>query len=462
MSSSTAAVPQCGPALISLPPGCRRGSNAGNSVATAVAVVFLGVVLVFLALSPAFAQTAESDTVRNRARPEFAPLGLELDDLAGAVGVLDAKTVHDKSSPLSSFVVFPKLELAGNYESNLFRDNTHQFDKIAVISPGFALRSDWENHALEFAVNADIGRHDRHPTEDYDDVRAILNGRFDLADNVQLNGLAQVGQEHLKRGTLLDDGRTTSAIVYRQSIIGFGGQYTGDRFQVKPQVKVTGEDYLSAAGLSNDDLDRAIVEVKTRVAYEWLPGTALFVEPSFNNRTYRLSRDFNGLLQDSHGYQMLAGVTWDVSGVTFIEFGTGYLRQEFEEPTFGTIEGPALSGRLVWNPLDPITLELRLGRDVQERRGQNQSGVLVTSIKSRVDYEMFYNLILSLTFDYANEADKATPRDDNRFNAGVEARYLVNQNFFAGLLTSYEKLNSNEETFGFRNLVVSLRLGAQL
>jgi hypothetical protein len=75
---------------------------------------------------------------------------------------------------------------------------------------------------------------------------------------------------------------------------------------------------------------------------------------------------------------------------------------------------------------------------------------------------MLYNLILSLTFDYANEADKSTPRDDDRFNAGFEARYLVDQNWFAGLVASYEKLNSNEETFGYSNVIFSLRLGAQL
>jgi len=427
-----------------------------------VARLTLVLVLVLLTIAPVAAQTAEGDSVRSRARPEFAPLGLELDQLVGTVGLLDRKTVKAKSSPLSSFVVFPKLELAANYESNLFRDDTRQVDRIAVISPGLAVRSDWENHSLEFAVSADIGRHDRHPSEDYDDVRATANGRFDVADNLQLNGLAEVGQAHLKRGTLLDNGRTTAAVIFRQSVIGFGGQYTVDRLLVRPQFKVTGEDYLSSAGQSNDDLDRVVAEVNTRVAYEWLPGTALFVEPSYNNRKYGLSRDFSGLLQDSHGYQLLAGVTWDVSGVTFLEFGTGYLRQEFDEPTFSTIQGPALSGRLVWNPLDSITVQLGLMRNVQERRGQNLAGVLVTSAKSRIDYELFYNVILSLMFDYANEDDKSTPRDDDRFNTGFEARYLVDQNWYAGLVASYEKLNSNEDGNSFSNVLVSLRLGAQL
>ena len=86
----------------------------------------------------------------------------------------------------------------------------------------------------------------------------------------------------------------------------------------------------------------------------------------------------------------------------------------------------------------------------------------MTSVRSRIDYEMLYNLILSLRFDYAEEADQNTPRDDNRFNTGFEARYLVDQNWFAGLVASYEKLNSNLDDVGFSNVLLSLRLGAQL
>lgn len=422
----------------------------------------LAALFLMLAALPAAAQTAEQDSVRGRSRPEFAPLGLELDQLFGSLGLMDRETVQNKSSALSSFVVYPKAEVSANYESNLFRDASKQSDRILVFSPGFAVRSDWVNHALAFTLDTDIGRHDRHPSEDYNDVRATLNGRFDAADNLKLDGLVQIGQEHQRRGTLLDNGRTSAALVYRQSVAGFGARYTDDRLLVHPEFKITGERYQSTTGQSNADLDRVVTELKTRVAYELLPGTAAFVEPSYNNRDYRLQRDFNGYLQNSHGYQMLVGVTWDVSGVTFLEFGTGYLRQEFDDPTFGTIQGPALSGRMVWNPLDSLTLDLRVARDVEERRQPVVAGVLVTSLRSRLDYEMLYNLILSLRFDYADEADQNTSRDDNRFNTGFEARYLVNQNWYAGLVAGYEKLNSSLADAGYSNVLLSLRLGAQL
>ena len=44
-----------------------------------VARLTLVLVLVLLTIAPVAAQTAEGDSVRSRARPEFAPLGLELD-----------------------------------------------------------------------------------------------------------------------------------------------------------------------------------------------------------------------------------------------------------------------------------------------------------------------------------------------------------------------------------------------
>ena len=66
------------------------------------------------------AQTAEQDSVQNRSRPDFDPIGIELDEFLGLVGLVSAKTIEQKSSPLSSFVVKPSFGVTGIYDSNIF------------------------------------------------------------------------------------------------------------------------------------------------------------------------------------------------------------------------------------------------------------------------------------------------------------------------------------------------------
>jgi hypothetical protein len=410
----------------------------------------------------AIAQTAEEDSVRGRSRPEFVPLGLELDQLLSTAGLVEPARARDRNTAAASFVVFPRLDIETAYETNLFRDTTNQVDRILVASPRVELRSDWANHRLSFGMGANVGRHDRHRTEDYEDLFVNAGGVADASEMLQLHGRVEVARLHLQRGTLIDSGRTGAAVEFDQSQIAFGAVFAPDRFLFHPEFTVVSEDYLGSDGTDNDDLDRAVATIKARFAYQWLPGTALFIEPSYNDRNYDRKRDVGGFLQDSHGTQTLVGFTWDVSGVTFLELGVGYLRQRFDEPSFGTVEGPAVSGRLVWNPLDSLTIDARLGRAVEEKRGVNLSGVLVTSLRSRIDYELFYDLLLSLSFDYAKEEDRFTRLTDNRFNTTFEARYLVNANWFAALTAGYDRLNAEADDSSFSNARASLRVGAQL
>ena len=446
--------------LVPLVPRSVPTGGIDKAVRLTLPALVLGLVL--QVSGQAAAQTAEADSVRGRDRPEFTPIGIELDRLAGAAGALDRKTVEDKSSPLASFLVFPKMELAAVYESNVFRDSSSEPDKILVAAPTLAVRSDWESHRLELTVGGEVGRHDRHPREDYEDVRAAVAGMAEIGTEFQAHGRAEVARLHQQRGSLVAVGRTGSALEYEQSVVAFGLRYAGARVLVHPELRISAQDYLSRDGINNDDLDRVVAEVKSRFAWEWLPGTSAFVEPSYNDRQYELERDFAGQLQDSHGAQVLFGVTWDVSGVTFIEFGAGWLRQEFDEPSFETVQGPAVSGRLLWNPTDIVTLDVKLGRSVEEKRGVDLTGTLVTSVRTRLDYELFYDTILSLSFDYANEDDRSGSRSDDRFNTAAEARYLIGPNWYAGLVVGYDKLNSNQSAAGFSNTRVALRLGAQL
>lgn len=418
--------------------------------------------LAVLVSSTASAQTAEEDSVLKRSRPDFEPIGMELDQLMWMAGLLDEGAARDRSTGLASFLVFPKLDVTTAYESNLFRDRSRQHDRILVVSPELALRSDWERHNLEIVVGADIGRHLRNDTEDYEDVRGAVTGRLDVSEPVSVTAGAHVARRHQTRGTVLLDGRTGAAITYRESGFRLLGEYTGDAFRGLAEFSVNGTTYDSSAGVDNSDLDRVLTRLRVRGSYELVPGTSFFVQPSVNDRAHDRKRDFNGRLQDSNGWEMLAGVTWDVSGVTFAEFGAGYLRQSFDDPAFETVSGPSVSGKLIWNPADLWTLTGEIRRTIQETKQAGFAGVLATHFAARVDFDMRDDTILSLKGAHTIEDYQGGNRTDNRFGVEFEARHFVNRYFFLRFIAGYDKLNSEQVGGGFNNARTALTLGARI
>ena len=406
--------------------------------------------------------TAEQDSVLLRPRPEYQAEGIELDRLLSAAGALDRKTARDHSSGLSSFRVFPRLDIETEYQSNLFRDSSSVSDVIFVARPSLAIRSDWASHALEFVAGGAIGRHADTGSEDYEDVFGRVTGRAEWRDDLVTGATAQIARTHQQRGTLADPGDTAGVIEIETAQVGVGAAWDTGILTLSGEFQINDLDYVSTAQRDLDDFDRTDRAVQFRASWEFDEGTSVFVQPRYYARDYRRRRDQNGLLQDNEGAEILAGLTWNASGVTFAEFGVGYLRQTFDEPTIKTISGPSFNGRAVWNATDLTTITLNLKRSIEETNSPGFAGVFVTSLESRIDHEFLYNTIMSLRFDYAREDYDSNPRSDDRIGTALEVRHLFNEYFFAGAEVGYENLSSNSPGESFRNVHAAIRIGTQI
>lgn len=406
--------------------------------------------------------TAEQESVRQRRRPEFEPVGVELDRLLAVVGLVSPETARDRSSPLASFAVFPRLDLETRYESNLFRDSSSVSDTIGIVKPSLSIRSDWANHALEISTGGEIGRHAENASEDYEDVFAGIDGKLEWRGDVETRASARVARDHQKRGSLADPGDTSGVIEIETARIAAGATWETGLLKLSGDVRVESLNYVSTARRDNDDFDRTDYEGRVRASWEVDDGTSVFVQPRLYSRKFRRERDLNGLLQDNGGTEILAGLSWDASGVTFAELGVGYIRQTFEDPLLPTISGPAFNGRAVWNATDLMTLTLGISRTIEETNDTGFAGVVVTRFRSRLDYEFLYNTIVSARFDYAIEDYDSNPRKDDRIETAFEVQHLLNEYLFTGFELGYEKLSTNSPGDAFRNLYAAVRLGAQI
>ncbi len=91
-------------------------------------------------------------------------------------------------------------------------------------------------------------------------------------------------------------------------------------------------------------------------------------------------------------------------------------------------------------------------------------GYLRTNVGFVVDHELLRNVLITGRAGYQNDDYERIDRDDNRFDAGIGARYSLNRNFYFGGSYTFSHRTSSGSGSGpdfTRNLVL-LRIGAQL
>ena len=411
------------------------------------------------------AQTAKQDSVQARPRPDFTPFGLELDAMLSTVGLIDRQTVERKSSPLSSFIVFPKFELSTSYVSNLFRvEDDPVSDVIVALEPSLEVASDWANHSLALSGKARIGRHVDNVTEDFEDYQVKLAGSLDLSEALKGQGRMGYARRHEPRSDRDDPGRSAAPepILFTSSTVHLGANYKADAALARFGFDADRLDFDDSGDFDADDRDRIEYGLKARLGYEFVPGTAVFVETGTTLTRYDQERDANGLEQDSQGYRFLVGATWDVTGVVFAEFGAGLLTEEYEEPTYKTETSLNFSGKLIWNPTDLLTVTADLARSIESTRQADVSGVLRTRMSGTVDYGILDNLILTWTVALIEDEFKGSGRKDSLIDTAFKAKYLIDRHWFAGLTVNYENRDSSLAGEDFSNLLLSARIGTQL
>jgi len=389
----------------------------------------------------ALAQTAIEDSVANRPRPDFDPIGL-------AVG------------PAESFRLFPTLGFATEYTDNLFRtENDEVSDEIFLISPGFNLRSDWVRHSMVIGATATIARHVENASENWVDFDSHASGRLDIGDGGNVTVTAALRRGHEARGSPNDQAQSEPTVFYVGSL-DIAGAYAVGALAFRAELAARRRDFRDAGALNNDDRDRDEFELRGRVAYEVVPGSAAFVEGAVDIRDFDDRFDDNGFARSSDGYELLAGGSFDISGVTFAEIGVGYRRQKFDDPTLKPAAGFSFSGRLTWNPTDLLSVNGTIRRLVRETTVAGASAAFSSVFTLAADYEARDNLVLNARVEYEIEDFKGVDRSDDLLTLDLGARYMIGSLVSLGAGWTFEDRISDAPGDGYT--ANTLRLTATL
>jgi len=407
---------------------------------------------------PANAQELQrGETVLERRRPEVEQLGVR----AGA------------------FRILPRLETGLTYESNVFAtENNRQNDTIWVTQPRVDVRSDFNNHALNFSAGANLGRYFDFKSENYTDYRLQADGRYDVSRNGSVDGVLFHRRDHegrsdpdLSTGGLLSPFNYAEPVVYYTS--GAEAGYTQSFNRIRARLSGLAH-YTSYADTrlvngtkpSQDDRDRWDYAGTARVGYEFIEGYEAFVQGSYSWTRYRLDQNFGGFNRDSDGYEIVAGLSTDLTGLITGEFYAGYLKRDYEDPRFKDFSGLALGGRLNWAVTQLTSVTGSVSRRVREstygRGGQIASSYDRTIVAVGVDHELLRTLLLNGRVQWRQDDFNGVDRTDNVYTLGAGASYQMNRYLFLTGGYTYEKRNSNISGLDFSDNLVYLRVGAQM
>jgi hypothetical protein len=146
-------------------------------------------------------ETLRGETVASRARPDFDPLGLRV----------------------GSFLFYPDLDLEEAFNNNIFATQHRQkSDLITAISPALDLKSNWDQHALNFHASSTSLVYADHSSENINDFAFGTDGRLDIRHDARAYGGLAVKRLHVPRESPDNTGGTspTAYTDYAGSIAG--------------------------------------------------------------------------------------------------------------------------------------------------------------------------------------------------------------------------------------------------
>jgi hypothetical protein len=388
------------------------------------------------ALEPA-ATGPLSETVFNRARPDYDPLGVRM----------------------GSFLVGSSLALSGTYDSNVFAVQGSQpgipvkSDFFVTAIPGLSIKSDWNQDAIGLNMSGAFKKYASLHTEDVNNFQVETSGRYDIANGEYLSSDAIYELLHEDRSSPNSVVTAKNPIEYK--VMGGDLAYVRQRGRLGLRVdaNITSYDFNNASTASGFTIvenwrDRNEYVLAPRLNYEIQPGYNAFLRVIGNERQYFSQEPGAGpqgqnLRRNSHGWEVDAGTAIEITRITAGEIYVGYTQQYYENPLWKSPAGIAFGGNLIWNVTPITSVKANFSESVAETTLVQASSSLETNVSATVEHELLRNLLLLGSAGFTRDEYQGNPRRDDTFGFDAGARYLMNRNWTATLDLNYSERDSN-------------------
>ncbi len=378
----------------------------------------------------------------------------------------DANPYDPLGVRMGSFLLFPEVTLERLFSDNALRSTTDaRSDSALLATPSLTLRSDWSRHALEGFAGGIFSSYEEFSALDDRQLDLAARGRLDVSRRTFVE--AGVAFRHGEEDIDSDDAPTGAAdrTEIRTSEATLEVSHRINRLTASLRGGVVEEDFDDVALLNgtianNDDRDETERDVTARLAYEFRPGVAGFVEGAVNEREFDQPIDDSGIRRGSDGYQAMAGLALDFGGKWNGEIAAGFARQDPDDPRFEDISGVILNAALEWRPSALTTWRFDASSEVEETTATNSPGALVQRLELSVEHAFRRHLIAGVSVGYELEEFAQSGVEDTDYEIGLSAEYLVSRSL--ALVAAYDFTKSTSSAPNNDYVENEVRVGVRL
>jgi hypothetical protein len=292
--------------------------------------------------------------------------------------------------PLGSFRLFPTLDVRVGYDTNVFASQVQQTGSAyEAIRPSLDVRSDWNNHMLNFGAYGAFGFYNSATSQNYQNFGFSTDGRLDIYRdwNVTISAAFTGTTEAL--GTP-DVAQAQAPSVVYDVPLNLGMYQRFSRLFYQANASAEGLRYSDFSQLNTNALpggsrDRNVFGESLRGGYELRDGFDVWVQGALNQRRYLQNMNVAGQQRDSDGWTVTGGSTLDLGGVSKLEGFVGYSQQNYSSA--GVTTGTVVFGLAgTWNGYQPLTVRPFVVRSINETVYTNYQDYVSTTIGAEFNY----------------------------------------------------------------------------
>lgn len=388
---------------------------------------------------------------------EEAPNGLDSYMLTG-------DSDHRAVQFLSSFMLYPSLEVSERYDDNItLSEQNAQSDWITTVEPSLDIRSNWTRHAIRALLSFEHHYYADHRDETYDNASGLFEGTLDIGTDLKLNGFTRYEDHHLDRYSLFTSNQNDW--IHRKDW-NYGAELAYDNSESPLTARVKAEqtqmDFQATRSDNGRDSDRTVTRIEPRISYQLSPDVAVFVQPAYQSTHFKESRDAAGRDKDNFIAEFMGGVSVSSPNLWHVEIAIGQQGVYFDEASYKDDWVTSIRTRLLWTPTEQLALGAQAFREIIVSDRLINEEIIATGSHMEMRYAMSEAVAVNLNGGYYNAAFERSARKDDNWLWGGGAEYSFNPNLKASTDYTYRTRDSNLPNASFDNNIVTVALKTSL
>ena len=353
---------------------------------------------------------------------------------------------EERGIRVGSWMYYPSATVGALYDSNVFATQSgHKSDIAATLNPTLRVTSLSERNPVTFDGYVKSRQYSHYSSLDQTDASVRAKGRVDVTHDSGFLYTFQAAYLHEAVGSLSSPlgAAEPTPYFYTHETVTYWKQF--QRLTVSFGLRNDNYDCGSTRAqngttINQDSRDGSIYAGHARADYAYGANLGLFT--AFEGNVRDLKGTPSGSLS-SKGYRSLTGFNFNLTHLIWGEIGAGYTSQRFDDPTIGTVSGPAYRALLTWSPRRSIDVKFKAEEISTQAVETVASGVRAQSLMLGVDYEFRRNVVLSALAGYENDKFFGQDRRDDVYSAIAGLKYLFNRHGSVALNYNYVNRNSN-------------------